>query len=672
MKHGLYPKLAWTGISKNRSMYVPYILTCTGMILMFYLISFLSDNTTVGSISGGEEMQMILSLGTGIIGTFSLIFLFYTNSFLMRRRKKEFGLYNILGMGKWNLGRILVWECLIIAGISLAAGLGVGILFSKLSVLLMIRILGGESGFSFSISWKSVGNTVFLFGVIFLILLIHGLGQIRLSNPVELLRSENVGEKPPKANWILAILGAVFLFGGYYMAVTIEDPITALMLFFVAVILVIIGTYLLFIAGSVVLCRILQKNKRYYYKTNHFISVSSMVYRMKRNGAGLASICILSTMVLVMISSTVCLYIGTEDSLRSRYPRNIVVDTYSMDEANTSRMQEAIGNVLEEYGEAETNVLHYQYLSFTGFVYGGQILLDPDQISYTLSDVGNFRQIFVVSLADYNQLMGTEKVLNPDEVLVYSTKSDYTEDSVSLEGVGTWKVKEHVSDYVDNGTDSMQITSSVFLFVPDIQMIRETVSSMAALNSKIQYFEHDYHGFDLSCDEERQAEIADIIQADAAGFQAEEGGFPRVIVESVAAQRAGFYALYGGLFFLGVLLGIVFLVGAVLIMYYKQVTEGYEDQKRFEILQKVGMTKREIRKSINSQILTVFFLPLLTAGVHVGFAFPMIYKMLFMFNLTNRPLLIGVTAGCYLIFALFYIVVYRITSRSYYRIVSAG
>ncbi len=259
MKHGLYPKLAWTGISKNRSMYVPYILTCTGMILMFYLISFLSDNTTVGSISGGEEMQMILSLGTGIIGTFSLIFLFYTNSFLMRRRKKEFGLYNILGMGKWNLGRILVWECLIIAGISLAAGLGVGILFSKLSELLMIRILGGESGFSFSISWKSVGNTVFLFGVIFLILLIHGLGQIRLSNPVELLRSENVGEKPPKANWILAILGAVFLFGGYYMAVTIEDPITALMLFFVAVILVIIGTYLLFIAGSVVLCRILQK-----------------------------------------------------------------------------------------------------------------------------------------------------------------------------------------------------------------------------------------------------------------------------------------------------------------------------------------------------------------------------------------------------------------------------
>ncbi|MFR8035258.1 MAG: ABC transporter permease [Lachnospiraceae bacterium] len=672
MKHGLYPKLAWTGISKNRSMYVPYILTCTGMILMFYLISFLSDNTTVGSISGGEKMQMILSLGTGIIGTFSLIFLFYTNSFLMRRRKKEFGLYNILGMGKWNLGRILVWECLIIAGISLAAGLGVGILFSKLSELLMIRILGGESGFSFSISWKSVGNTVFLFGVIFLILLIHGLGQIRLSNPVELLRSENVGEKPPKANWILAILGAVFLFGGYYMAVTIEDPITALMLFFVAVILVIIGTYLLFIAGSVVLCRILQKNKRYYYKTNHFISVSSMVYRMKRNGAGLASICILSTMVLVMISSTVCLYIGTEDSLRSRYPRNIVVDTYSMDEANTSRMQEAIGNVLEEYGEAETNVLHYQYLSFTGFVNGGQILLDPDQISHTLSDVGNFRQIFVVSLADYNQLMGTEKVLNPDEVLVYSTKSDYTEDSVSLEGVGTWKVKEHVSDYVDNGTDSMQITSSVFLFVPDIQMIRETVSSMAALNSKIQYFEHDYNGFDLSCDEERQAEIADIIQADAAGFQAEEGGFPRVIVESVAAQRAGFYALYGGLFFLGVLLGIVFLVGAVLIMYYKQVTEGYEDQKRFEILQKVGMTKREIRKSINSQILTVFFLPLLTAGVHVGFAFPMIYKMLFMFNLTNRPLLIGVTAGCYLIFALFYIVVYRITSRSYYRIVSAG
>lgn len=670
MKHGLYPKLAWTGITKNRNMYVPYILTCIGMIMMFYIISFLSDNATVGGLPGGEHMKLILSLGTGVIGIFSLIFLFYTNSFLMRRRKKEFGLYNILGMGKWNLGRILVWECLIIAGISLAAGLGMGILFSKLSELLMLRILGGESGFSFSISWKSIGNTFLLFGVIFLILLVHALGQIRLSNSVELLRSENVGEKPPKANWILAILGAGILFYGYYMAITIEDPIAALVLFFVAVILVIIGTYLLFIAGSVVLCRILQKNKRYYYKTSHFISVSSMVYRMKRNGAGLASICILSTMVLVMISSTVCLYIGTEDSLRNRYPRNIVVDTYSMDEANTSRMQEVIGNVLEEYGETGTNVLHYQYLSFAGFVNGNQIILDPDQISYSFSDVGNFRQIFVVSIADYNQLMGKSEILNPDEVLVYNTKSDYTEDSVALEGIGTWKIKEHVSDYVDNGTDAMQITSSIFLFVPDIQVIREKVSAMAAQNGKVQYFEHDYYGFDLSCEEERQAAMADKIQGAVAGFQAEEGDFPRVIVESVAVQRAGFYALYGGLFFLGVLLGIVFLVGAVLIMYYKQVTEGYEDQKRFEILQKVGMTKKEIRKSINSQILTVFFLPLLTAGVHIVFAFPMIYKMLLLFNLTNQPLLIGVTAGCYLVFALFYIIVYLITSRSYYSIVS--
>ncbi len=666
MKRGLYIKLAWTGMMKNKKMYIPYALTCIGMVMMFYIISFLSYNQTVGEIPGGTTMQMILVLGSGVIGVFSVIFLFYTNSFLMRRRKKEFGLYNILGMGKWNLGRILIWECLIIAGLSFVLGIGSGILFSKLGELLMIRILKGETNFSFHISWKSIQNTLLLFGSIFLILLLNSLRQIHLSNPIELLKSEEVGEKPPKANWILAVLGIVFLAWGYYLAVAIDDPATALFLFFGAAILVIIATYFLFIAGSVVFCRILQKRKTYYYKTNHFISVSSMMYRMKRNGAGLASICILSTMVLVILSSTACLYLGTEASLRTRYPRDIVVDTYSLEENNVSKMHTMIHEIQKEYGQEESNVLNYQYVSMPGFQNGDQIILDSDRIKNLFISYQDVRQIFIVPLSEYNRLMQTEEELNSDEVLLYCTKSDYKMERIQLEDIGPWKVKKQVADFVDNGTDAMQITSSIFLFVDDLQVIEEKLKE----NENINYQEHDYYGFDLSCDDTIQSQIKNRIEEEIIHFQTEVEGFPKIAVEGIALERSSFYALYGGLFFLGVLLGIVFIVGAVLIMYYKQITEGYEDQERFRILQKVGMTKKEIQKSINSQVLTVFFLPLLVSGVHICFAFPLIQKMLVLFSLTDLKLLIGITVMCYLIFGIFYVIVYIITSRSYFRIVS--
>ena len=326
MKTLFYPRLAWMGIWKNKRLYIPYILASMGMVMMFYIVAFLYTSKVLQSVSGGDVMQQMLGLGLSVISVFSLLFLFYTNSFLNRRRKKEFGLYNILGMGKWNLARIMVWESLMSAVCSLAGGLIAGIVFSKFAELGMVNLLHGEVSFMLTLGAKAILETLKRFSVIFLLLLLYSLWQLRLASPMELLRSENAGERPPKANWLLALAGVVILGAAYYMAVTIKEPIDAMLWFFVAVIMVIIATYLLFIAGSVTICRILQKNKNYYYKTNHFVSVSSMVYRMKRNGAGLASICILCTMVLVMLSGTVCLYIGTEDSLRTRYPRNINLD----------------------------------------------------------------------------------------------------------------------------------------------------------------------------------------------------------------------------------------------------------------------------------------------------------------------------------------------------------
>ena len=677
MSIGFYLKLAWNGIRKNKKFYTPYLFTCIGMVMMYYIVSFLSVNRQVMSMNGGETIQYMLMLGCGVIGIFSVMFLFYTNSFLMRRRKKEFGLYNILGMGKRNLAKILLRETLIIAAISLSIGLFCGILLSKVAELWMLKILAMDVTFSFQIEWNAVSQTFWLFGVIFLLILANSLRQIHLTNPIELLHSETVGEKPPKANWILAIIGVALLAGAYLLAVTIEDPISALIWFFVAVIMVIIATYLLFIAGSVSFCKLLQKNKKYYYKTHHFISVSSMTYRMKRNGAGLASICILCTMVLVMVSSTTCLYIGMEDSLRARYPRNINLDmTFDslekMNEGTADQIRQASEETAAQYGQDLSRVLNYRVAGLVGCIMGNQIFLDESSLTeFDWNGYSNVWQVFIVPLEDYNRLMGQNETLEKGEALVYTTKgAGYGEDTISIGNGEALRVKKEVDDFADNGVDAMQMIPSIYIFVPDFETVAAPLLGEKNITTGTVSL-HWFYGFDLSCEEEEQIAIAEDLRNYLRQMELENGAdCLSASLESVEENRSAFFGLYGGLFFLGVLLGIVFLFAAVLIMYYKQISEGYEDQSRFEIMQKVGMNKREIKKSINSQILTVFFLPLLAAGVHLCFAFPLIYRLLALFNLTNLLLLILVTAVCYLIFALFYVAIYRVTSYAYYSIVS--
>lgn len=677
MKKGVYRKLAWTGIKKNKKLYIPYMLTCMGMVMMCYILSFLGISPTFAAIPGGTTMQGFLDLGFGVLCVFSLIFLFYTNSFLIRRRKKEFGLYNILGMGKRNLALVLCWETLITAFLTILGGLFFGILFSKFAELGMVKVLGGTAAFRFTVEFSSIAQVVILFLVIFALILLNSLRQIHLTNPIELLHSENAGEKPPKANWLLAILGAVILAGAYYLAVSIEDPISAMIWFFVAVIMVIVATYLLFIAGSVAFCRLLQKKKTYYYKTNHFVSISSMVYRMKRNGAGLASICILCTMVLVMVSSTVCLFIGAEDSLRTRYPRNInlnaTISSLSMMDSDYREKVEATAEeVCQEYGVAPENTMSYRYADFGGFLQGSRLLLEiPDSVD-NLGEIENMWQVFLVPLEDYNRLMGKNETLADGEAIVFTTKEQpYTEKTVTFGDGATLTVKKQAESFVDNGVDAMQIMPTMYLFLPNFNEVVAPLLKMENSQGNVVNLRWVY-GFDLSCDDETQIQIHKQLLDSLAQMEEQLGEeeFFHVLMESVAMERADFYGLYGGLFFLGILLGIVFIFAAVLIIYYKQVSEGYEDQARFAIMQKVGMTKKEIRRSINSQVLTVFFLPLITAGVHLAFAFPLIRKLLLLFNLTNGTLLILVTAGCYLIFALFYVLVYRVTSRTYFSIVS--
>lgn len=677
MKRGLYRKLAWIGIGKNRRLYTPYILTCTGMVMMYYIVLFLSKSPLLDQMSGGGTISGMLGFGSWVIAVFALIFLFYTNSFLVRRRKKEFGLYNILGMGKRSIAGILCWETLMIAGIAFLAGSVSGIALSKLAELGLVNIIHGQVNYSVSVSFGALAQTFLMFAGIFLLIFLNTLRQIHASSPMALLRSENSGEKPPKANWILGISGVLLLAAAYYLAVTIKDPVTAFVMFFAAVLMVIAGTYLLFIAGSVVFCRALQKNKNYYYKPNHFVSVSSMVYRMRRNGAGLASICILGTMVLVMISSTACLYIGAEDSLRTRYPREITADiclndTAHMRSENIDHLRAVITETAKKNGTGQINVMDYRTASCVGILKEGRLKTDISAVTdFDAETYGDICRVYMVPLEDYNRMTGTNEILDRDQVLLYSYRMEYESDSFAVEGGNTYKIKRIVDQFQLSGNPAMDMLPSVFVVLPDLEEGIKPLQAIEDSDGDNTLFLHWFYGFDTGIEDQKQQEVCEKIHEQIRSLSMDgRNGIYSYSCESAAANRGDFYGTFGGLFFLGLLLSLVFIAAAVLIIYYKQISEGYEDQSRFEIMQKVGMTKKDIRKSINSQLLTVFFLPLVMAGIHLAFAFPMVRKLLMLFNLVNLKLFILVTLISFFVFALCYTLVYRITSNAYYNIVS--
>ena len=681
MKTGFYPKLAFDGIRKNRRMYVPFICTCIGMVMMFYIISYLHYSDSVAAMRGGAIVQTMLNLGTITVGIFSCIFLFYTNSFLIRRRKKEFGLYHILGMGKRNIARILFWETMLTALISLVIGIGFGILFSKLAELGMLRLMHAQATYSMQISPDSILFTITIFGCIFILLFFNALRQIHFSGAISLIRSENVGEKPPKGNWILGILGLGCLVVAYYLAVTVADPVSALGMFFIAVILVIFGTYLIMIAGSVLFCRLLQKNKHYYYKANHFVSISSMVYRMKRNGAGLASICILATMVLVMLSTTVSLYFGMDDVLSNRYPYQFnTTASYNsfdtMSDENTASIRRLVSDAMDKYECTPSNVSDYRSACFYGYLIDNDFVCDTPFDSH--SETANYLEgkiFYFVPLSDYNKMMGTNETLESDEALLFSTRdSAYNESTISFEHGMKYTIKKQIDKFRPDGNSMANISTTFVLIVPDIHAAVDAIAALPG-NEKSVYFYWHYN-FDTNLNRDDQILLANDLSSTISDFftqsYKQNTGIKSCQFESRAANYEDFFADFGGLFYLAIVLSIVFLLAAVLIIYYKQISEGYEDQARFDIMQKVGMTKKEIRKSINSQLLTVFFLPLVGAGTHLIFAFPMIRKILLLFNLTNLHLYTIVTLISFGAFAIFYTIVYRITSNAYYHIVSGA
>ena len=680
MRANLYPKLAWDGIRKNKRFYLPYILTCIGMVMMFYIIHYLAAMPTLKEMPGGDSMTMVLGFGFWVIALFAVIFLFYTNSFLMRRRQKEFGLYNMLGMGKNHLSILLLWENGILFSVSMVGGLLSGILLSKLAELFMIMLMGGEATYTLRIDPKAFRDTWTIFIPVFAMIFVKGLIQIRRSSAVNLVKSDTVGEKPPRANYVLGIAGILILAGAYYISLSIKSPLIAMAWFFLAVCMVIVATYLLFISGSVMLCRLLQKNKRYYYKPNHFVSVSSMVYRMKRNGAGLASICILCTMVLVIMMGAGSLYVGQEESLNTRYPHEFAASVDFLTEGETKRYSEEkadyfyaqVDEVLNSYDVTPENAEQVLSTTATGMLKDRALILDPSTVDAANTETMEYvTQIYLIPLSAYNQCMGTDKTLNSGEVFLHCVRRTYDAPVITLSDGTVLTVKEHLTDMMGSGEAAMQIIPSMFIVTDDIEAVMESFNKeLGSMSGEYKCRLEVSYSFDADLSEEQQMELGEAIrervrELDYTG----DGGFYSYNVECKAEERADFYGLFGGIFFLGIFLSILFLAATVLIIYYKQVTEGYEDEARFEIMRKVGMTAKDIRKSINSQMLTVFFLPLVTAAVHTAFAFPIVQKLLAIFNLRNTALSLMVTGVAIVIFGIFYGVIYKITSNAYYSIV---
>lgn len=667
----LYFKLAKTNLSNNKPFYIPYIISSIITVAMLYMMSFLSDNKGLNKIMGADSLASIFRLGVRIIVIFSYIFLFYTNSFIIKRRKKEIGVYNILGMEKRHLSKVLFVETIYSAIIALVCGIIVGIAFSKFILMVLYGIIGIHKTVEFFVNIHGIILCVVSFGILFLLTFLYNFMQIKLANPIELLRGTNVGEREPKTKIFMTIVGVVCLAIAYYIAITTENPLNVLTLFFVAVLLVIIGTFALFTAGSIALLKLLRNNKKFYYNKRHFMAVSGMLYRMKQNAAGLASICILSTMVLVVISTTVSMYVGIQDELMARYPNDVCVTVdYNSVIDKSSEIEKAI---FDEIDSAEVkNKKAFSYLSVFVGQKGDDFTTDKEHLSYQ-----NSYLFYILSKDDFIKKDSSFKdkignISKGEAVVVLNKK--YDKKDIKIFGKN-YKVNKSFEHTEDNDLYMISTLNGLgYMILDNDESVQELYDMQEKMLGKGANYYTNKIRFDFKSGNKKQKaaaykKIDNVVKKYFKENKNDKKEISSYWVESRQENEQNFYLLYGGLFFLGIFLGTMFLMVTVMIIFYKQITEGYDDRERYQILEKVGMSSREVKDTIKSQIRIVFVLPIFAAAVHVTAAFPMVNRILKMLNLNNEKLFAGCLAATIIVFAVIYYLVFKVTSRAYYKIV---
>ncbi|AZP05693.1 ABC transporter permease [Jeotgalibaca ciconiae] len=640
---------------------MPYMISSVLTVAMFSQMVALLTNEFVQERN--PTLSTLFSLGAIVIGLFSFIFTMYTNSFLIKRRKKEIGLYGILGLEKKHVGRILFLETIIVGFGSILIGLLIGLLFGRLFFLLLNYLLQLPEVMSYTTSWEGMGMTVILFTVIFFVAYLYNISQVTFSNPIKLLKGEKEGEKEPKSNWFLLILGIGSLGYGYWISVTISDPLAAMIQFFLAVILVIIGTFCLFTAGSIFVLKAMKKNKQLYYQPRAFISISGMLYRMKQNATGLANISVLSCMVIIALATTTTIYVGTEDTLAMRFPAENNVTVYSFgDEVKVEQVQESVEDIINVINEnteevAVENQKQYIYANLFGKMKEDYFEVGVDfDGGLTMPDT-----LLLISLDDYNQFTQSDDTLADNQVYIHHS-ANYQNETIKLSTL------EFDTLILEKNMDMFPIEESIsgsyLIVVPSKEVMQAILSAYQA--EATDYLNGDVYGsiqWDTSGTEEEKARYSELISE-----KISNGDFV-ARYESRSAGRDEWYMLNGGFLFLGIFLGLLFTIGTVLITYYKQISEGYDDRERFQIMQKVGLDKDMIRSTSRSQVVWMFMLPLIVATVHTAFAYPIIHKLLMLFGIFSHTILISCIAGVVLSFSVIYWLIYRLTARIYFSIV---
>lgn len=687
MNKGFYLKMAWGNIRKNRNIYLPYLLAASVMTALFYIQGSLCDMVDISSMKGKRMMSSLLGISTPITGIFSLVILFYVNSFVMKQRKKEFGLYNVLGMEKRHLARLMSVEILLVAVFSLFFGISGGALFSQLFFLIFYKMIRMEADLTMVIPRGAVTETLTLFGILFCLVLLYDIVAVIRTRPVELLRSESQGEREPKVHGLAALIGVAALTGGYVIAQKVESPMEAMLWFFAAALLVIIGTYGLFMAGSIALLKWMKKRERFYYRPSSFISVSGMLYRMKQNAAGLAGICILSTMVMVTIGASLCIFSGVSEGIREEYPREYFLQMHYSEDLKPETYQDTTSDVkklvkaqMEENGSRVENMLSYTRCNMVYRKGKDGYEAEMGDLADT-NDYENLVYVQYLLREDYEANTGKKTEIPDDVAAFYESEEGLIPGETLL--FGDYSIKgKRLEEPVETAVASWYsgIKKRVQVLLPGIEEMEKLTESLGK-NFETYYGLEEGEGpgamyflgwnwyFDISGKQEPAEEFLEKLRSSWETEKASEWAYISTF-QNRTEEEEYLFQEYGTILFIGFFLGMIFLLATVLIIYYKQVTEGYDDRKRFVIMQDIGLSQAEVKKTIRTQVLLVFFLPLGAAGLHMAMAFKVLVKMMALFSAYNIKLFslcIGLTVA---IFALVYFLVYTITARIYYKIVS--
>ena len=680
MGNRYYARLARDNIKKNARVYIPYILTCVLMCAMIYIISSLANNPDLHTMKrGSRTTPVIMTFGTYVTAVFAFIFLFYSNSFIIKRRRRELGLLNILGMEKRHISKLMLVETIYVAVITLAAGLGIGVLLDKLMFLSLTKMIGESATLGFHISFQSLILTALFMLATFAVIYIYTVGKVHLSKPVELLSGSSVGEKEPKTKIAMTLIGIALLAVGYVISIVTEEPTKVLPLFLLAVLCVIFGTYLIFMAGSIALLKFLKKREKFYYKTNHFAAVSGLIYRMKRNAVGLASVCILSTMVLVMVSVTSSMMIGLDGAVRRDHPYDVRVNTHTVSSAdkfeklisekmeitNIHRTSQPVFRVYGDFDKPKTFTKDDYILNADP--YGNEYeTLKPELYDKEFNINVSEKEEVINGFDEDTSFSEQDFDIQKGEIVVLTGMPDLHLDSVTIAGK-TYKVAKILfnEDAMQNGYGMNYdiVMSSRDEIIELTEAFNKAAYKQAMGSERLEF---DYVSGDKQEQDEKFVEVFDDIYNSEIN---NKDGIENVFYTFFTDEKSQAKEIFGSLFFLGLFLGTLFMIETILIIYYKQISEGYEDQKRFEIMQNVGMSRREVKRSIRSQILLVFFFPLIAAGVHIIFAFPLIRRMLKLIGLLDTKLYMMCAAGGFIGFALIYSAIYTLTARTYYKIV---